>query len=42
MGPHPAVAAIRLAVRRTLQELLREVGSVPTAPVPVPTGLPAP
>ncbi|GAA2413774.1 tRNA lysidine(34) synthetase TilS [Streptomyces glaucosporus] len=27
MGPHPAVAAIRLAVRRTLQEVLRDAGA---------------
>lgn len=27
MGPHPAVAAIRLAVRRTLQDVLRDVGA---------------
>ncbi|WP_033217609.1 tRNA lysidine(34) synthetase TilS [Kitasatospora phosalacinea] len=44
MGPHPAVAAIRLAVRRTLAELAAEAGVVPggqvrprtPAPVPVP------
>ncbi|MFJ5233372.1 tRNA lysidine(34) synthetase TilS [Kitasatospora sp. NPDC088391] len=47
MGPHPAVAAIRLAVRRTLAELAAEAGAAPggtvreravpaPAPVPVP------
>ncbi|PJE96317.1 tRNA lysidine(34) synthetase TilS [Streptomyces carminius] len=35
MGPHPAVAAIRLAVRRTLHEILREArGDVPGAGLP--------
>ncbi|MCE7083182.1 tRNA lysidine(34) synthetase TilS [Streptomyces sp. ST2-7A] len=38
MGPHPAVAAIRLAVRRTLRDILREVGPVPAPPVPTPAG----
>ncbi|MFE4518889.1 tRNA lysidine(34) synthetase TilS [Kitasatospora sp. NPDC056783] len=33
MGPHPAVAAIRLAVRRTLTDLAAEAGSTFTAPV---------
>ncbi|WP_354641834.1 tRNA lysidine(34) synthetase TilS [Kitasatospora camelliae] len=33
MGPHPAVAAIRLAVRRTLAELAAEAGVVTGAPV---------
>ncbi|MFG2820659.1 tRNA lysidine(34) synthetase TilS [Kitasatospora sp. NPDC048365] len=32
MGPHPAVAAIRLAVRRTLAELAAEAGVVSVAP----------
>ncbi|MFJ4096941.1 tRNA lysidine(34) synthetase TilS, partial [Kitasatospora sp. NPDC089913] len=32
MGPHPAVAAIRLAVRRTLADLAAEAGSTFTAP----------
>ncbi|NJQ04416.1 tRNA lysidine(34) synthetase TilS [Streptomyces lonarensis] len=43
MGPHPAVAAIRLAVRRTLQELLRPSPGAdhPSAP-PAPNGVPAP
>ncbi|MEE1942574.1 tRNA lysidine(34) synthetase TilS [Streptomyces sp. TRM 70361] len=37
MGPHPAVAAIRLAVRRTLHEILRETGGdVPGAGSGVP------
>ncbi|MFI9781924.1 tRNA lysidine(34) synthetase TilS [Kitasatospora sp. NPDC051984] len=33
MGPHPAVAAIRLAVRRTLAELAAEAGVTPGEPV---------
>lgn len=32
MGPHPAVAAIRLAVRRTLAELAAEAGVATVAP----------
>ncbi|MZE81424.1 tRNA lysidine(34) synthetase TilS, partial [Streptomyces sp. SID5475] len=30
MGPHPAVAAIRLAVRRTLHDLLAELAGAGT------------
>ncbi|OKJ11944.1 tRNA lysidine(34) synthetase TilS [Kitasatospora sp. CB01950] len=33
MGPHPAVAAIRLAVRRTLADLAAEAGVTPGGPV---------
>ncbi|MDK1472305.1 tRNA lysidine(34) synthetase TilS [Streptomyces sp. 549] len=42
MGPHPAVAAIRLAVRRALHEILSEVPSEAPRdlPVPVTTGGP--
>ncbi|AXI87090.1 tRNA lysidine(34) synthetase TilS, partial [Streptomyces sp. ETH9427] len=29
MGPHPAVAAIRLAVRRVLNDILAEHGRTP-------------
>lgn len=32
MGPHPAVAAIRLAVRRALADLVTETGTTFTAP----------
>ncbi|GAA3855736.1 tRNA lysidine(34) synthetase TilS [Streptomyces sedi] len=35
MGPHPAVAAIRLAVRRVLHDIRHDVGS-PTPPGPPP------
>ncbi|NYV78690.1 tRNA lysidine(34) synthetase TilS, partial [Streptomyces sp. UH6] len=31
MGPHPAVAAIRLAVRRVLNDILAEHGSTLTS-----------
>src|SRR5919106_120662 len=34
MGPHPAVAAIRLAVRRVLHDLLTEQNSRPASPSP--------
>ncbi|MBQ0985331.1 tRNA lysidine(34) synthetase TilS [Streptomyces sp. F63] len=34
MGPHPAVAAIRLAVRRTLHDLLAELAAAGTLPPP--------
>ena len=36
MGPHPAVAAIRLAVRRALADLVAETGTAFTAPTAVP------
>ncbi|WP_130797230.1 tRNA lysidine(34) synthetase TilS [Streptomyces otsuchiensis] len=47
MGPHPAVAAIRLAVRRTLQDLLRPAAGSPhlavlPAAVPHPSQRPSP
>ncbi|MFJ6661116.1 tRNA lysidine(34) synthetase TilS [Streptomyces sp. NPDC091377] len=38
MGPHPAVAAIRLAVRRVLHDLLTEHSRVPDPAGPHPTG----
>ncbi|MGW3077088.1 tRNA lysidine(34) synthetase TilS [Kitasatospora sp. NPDC001132] len=41
MGPHPAVAAIRLAVRRTLTDLAAEAGSTFTAPAREPRDRPA-
>ncbi|WP_371498573.1 tRNA lysidine(34) synthetase TilS [Kitasatospora sp. NBC_00374] len=41
MGPHPAVAAIRLAVRRTLAELAAEAGVVPGSPTRAPRLRPA-
>ncbi|MFD8600280.1 tRNA lysidine(34) synthetase TilS [Kitasatospora sp. NPDC059646] len=41
MGPHPAVAAIRLAVRRTLAELAAEAGVSPGGPVRARTAPPA-
>ncbi|MCL6672128.1 tRNA lysidine(34) synthetase TilS, partial [Streptomyces panaciradicis] len=31
MGPHPAVAAIRLAVRRVLHDILNDLSSEPPA-----------
>jgi tRNA(Ile)-lysidine synthase len=46
MGPHPAVAAIRLAVRRVLHDILNEQTSQPSyaartpAPAPAPYALP--
>ncbi|KJK55308.1 tRNA lysidine(34) synthetase TilS [Saccharothrix sp. ST-888] len=42
MGPHPAVAAIRLAVRRALAELAAEAGVNLTAPAPRTHPAPAP
>lgn len=44
MGPHPAVAAIRLAVRRVLHDVLTEhaTAHVPSAPVSSPAPVPAP
>ena len=33
MGPHPAVAAIRLAVRRVLHDILTELNKTVGAPV---------
>ncbi|MCX2970764.1 MULTISPECIES: tRNA lysidine(34) synthetase TilS [Streptomyces] len=43
MGPHPAVAAIRLAVRRTLADVLTETSPRTTAaPVPAATAAAAP
>ncbi|MFD7511025.1 tRNA lysidine(34) synthetase TilS [Streptomyces sp. NPDC059853] len=44
MGPHPAVAAIRLAVRRVLHDLLRETPLPPHLPLSpaAPAGPPAP
>ncbi|GHJ23501.1 tRNA lysidine(34) synthetase TilS [Streptomyces albus] len=41
MGPHPAVAAIRLAVRRTLHDVLGALSAQPAA-APVSSGAPAP
>ncbi|KNE82901.1 MULTISPECIES: tRNA lysidine(34) synthetase TilS [Streptomyces] len=40
MGPHPAVAAIRLAVRRTLHDLLAELAGVGTLGTPSPPASP--
>ncbi|MEU2259231.1 tRNA lysidine(34) synthetase TilS [Streptomyces sp. NPDC019645] len=34
MGPHPAVAAIRLAVRRVLHDVLNELNDIPSAALP--------
>ncbi|MGY0060394.1 tRNA lysidine(34) synthetase TilS [Streptomyces sp. LZ34] len=43
MGPHPAVAAIRLAVRRVLHDVLVDFPTVPTSqPAPAPAPPPAP
>ncbi|MET7703551.1 ATP-binding protein, partial [Streptomyces sp. NPDC005485] len=47
MGPHPAVAAIRLAVRRVLHDVLTELTPVPAldsgrVPAPTPHEPPAP
>ncbi|MER0246818.1 tRNA lysidine(34) synthetase TilS, partial [Streptomyces sp. HSW2009] len=41
MGPHPAVAAIRLAVRRVLNDLINDVDLHPTPrPAPAAFGRP--
>jgi len=41
VGPHPAVAAIRLAVRRTLTDLVAEAGTTFSAPTRAPRTRPA-